>query len=137
MWCFGLADSGHCCYSTTHPQAICCCACCSQQPDLYPEPPPPFPPASRSGELFFFGYSFEKAPYLTVGVMDAKGELVRQVPVDLPWPAMMHDMALSKSYMVLLHLPLTVDGEVGCCGRTWCVARVLWVGQGAAEDAVP
>ncbi len=67
---------------------------------------------ARSGELFFFGYNFNKPPYLTVGVLDSKGELLRQVPVDLPWPAMMHDMALSKSYIVLLHLPLTVDGEV-------------------------
>lgn len=54
----------------------------------------------------------DSAPYLTVGALDAAGRLTRAVPIDdLPWAAMMHDFAITRSYCVLLHLPLCVDAD--------------------------
>uniref|UniRef100_A0A7S0WUG4 carotenoid 9,10-dioxygenase n=1 Tax=Chlamydomonas leiostraca TaxID=1034604 RepID=A0A7S0WUG4_9CHLO len=66
---------------------------------------------ARTGEMFFFGYSFDTRPYVRAGLMDKSGALLRQWAVHTPWPAMMHDCAITENYAVLLHMPLCFDGE--------------------------
>jgi carotenoid cleavage dioxygenase-like enzyme len=61
----------------------------------------------------FIGYSVEKKPYVSVGIMDSYSNVQRQWQVDLPRPVMMHDMAATQRYVVLLDLPLCFDPEVG------------------------
>lgn len=61
----------------------------------------------ETGEMHFFGYNLYSAPHLTYGVLDAEGNLVKSIPIDLPnGPAMMHDMALTKRYAIFLYMPL-------------------------------
>lgn len=67
---------------------------------------------SATGDLMFIGYSFESKPYVRAGVMDKSGALVRRWGVDVPYPTMMHDMAATRSHLVVLHLPLVFDPKV-------------------------
>lgn len=67
---------------------------------------------AETGELLFFGYNVEKAPYVHYGVFDAKGELSKSFSIDTPWPVMMHDCAMTQHYMVFLHLPLCFEPKV-------------------------
>jgi carotenoid cleavage dioxygenase-like enzyme len=58
-------------------------------------------------------------------VLDAAGSVEASVPLDLPRPVMMHDMAISKNYAIFLDLPLVFDGEVRCCVcLCWCCVFV-------------
>ncbi|KAG2490110.1 hypothetical protein HYH03_011416 [Edaphochlamys debaryana] len=66
---------------------------------------------AATGELLFMGYSFARNPYVTAGVLDEQGKLTKRWGVELPYPTMMHDMAATKNYIVLLHFPLCFDGE--------------------------
>ncbi len=38
--------------------------------------------------------------------------------IDTPYSSMMHDCGLTKNYAVLIHLPITIDGEVSLL-RHW------------------
>eukprot|EP00887_Chlorella_sp_A99_P007809 scaffold20.g7809.t1 len=55
-----------------------------------------------TGELFFFGYSVEQAPYCWVGRLSPAGEVERQFAVPLREPVMMHDCGLTENHLVLL-----------------------------------
>jgi len=61
-----------------------------------------------TGELVFFNYSTE-APYCHVGIADAKGKLVRAIPVALPGPRLPHDMAFTKRFAIIGDFPLFWD----------------------------
>lgn len=58
-----------------------------------------------TGELLMFGYDFLK-PFLTYHRVSADGELVESRPIDLPAPAMMHDFAITRRYVVFMDLPI-------------------------------
>jgi len=58
-----------------------------------------------SGELHFFGYSVLE-PYLTYHQASAAGELVRSLPLATAGPAMMHDFAMTKNYVIFMELPV-------------------------------
>lgn len=62
-----------------------------------------------TGEMFFFGYNPMMKPFLQYSVVNAQGQLVRTLPIDVPWPAMMHDFAVSAKHAIFLHLPETFD----------------------------
>jgi carotenoid cleavage dioxygenase len=47
------------------------------------------------------------------GWLDREGRVVRDFPVPLREPIMMHDMALTQSYALLLDVPLVFDPKVG------------------------
>jgi carotenoid cleavage dioxygenase len=64
-----------------------------------------------TGEMVFIDYSAIKPPYLRAGVVSAKGELVRVVPIDLPGPRLLHDIAITEHYTILLDFPMTWDRE--------------------------
>lgn len=61
-----------------------------------------------TGELLFFNYATE-APYCHVGIADARGELVRAIPVELPGPRLPHDMAFTARYAIIGDFPLFWD----------------------------
>lgn len=52
--------------------------------------------------------------------------MVADFPVPLPQPIMMHDMALTQRYALLLDVPLVFDPKVGTVGRVW--GGCWWVG---------
>jgi carotenoid cleavage dioxygenase len=64
----------------------------------------------RTGEMVLFNYAFE-APYLTWSVVAADGSALRPpTAVDgLNAPVMIHDMALTETYVVLFVCPLIFD----------------------------
>ncbi|KAL6763315.1 carotenoid cleavage dioxygenase [Haematococcus lacustris] len=63
----------------------------------------------KTGEMFFFGYSFDAKPYFRAGMVAASGEVSRQWVIDVPYPVMAHDCGMTEKYAVLLHLPLCFD----------------------------
>ena len=64
-----------------------------------------------TGEMLFFNYSTH-APYMHYGVVDATGELVHYVPIDLPGPRLPHDMCFTQQYAILNDCPLFWDPEL-------------------------
>jgi len=65
----------------------------------------------KTGEMLFLGYTFDRTPYVQLGLMDSFGLLQRKWEIDVPYPVMMHDMAATANYAVIMHLPLVFDGE--------------------------
>eukprot|EP01113_Clastostelium_recurvatum_P006126 TRINITY_DN1277_c0_g1_i2.p1 TRINITY_DN1277_c0_g1~~TRINITY_DN1277_c0_g1_i2.p1 ORF type:complete len:551 (-),score=98.36 TRINITY_DN1277_c0_g1_i2:386-1993(-) len=59
---------------------------------------------ANTGEMMTFGYNLMAPPYLNYGVIDKAGKVVRQLPVNLPEAVMMHDMAITEHYTILLDL---------------------------------
>jgi carotenoid cleavage dioxygenase len=55
--------------------------------------------------MVFFGYQPVK-PYVLTSVANAKGEIVRTTPIDIPRPVMMHDFAITARHTVLLDFPV-------------------------------
>lgn len=64
----------------------------------------------ETGEMLFFGYS-PFPPYLTYHVANRAGELVRSEPIDLEWPSMIHDFAITSEHVVFLLFPLVFSFE--------------------------
>ena len=58
-----------------------------------------------TGTLHFFGYNVFK-PYLTYHQSNAAGELIKSVPLETNGPAMMHDFAMTKNYVIFMELPV-------------------------------
>ncbi len=65
----------------------------------------------RTGELVFMDFSFFKPPFLSYGVASASGELTRFVPIEIPGPRILHDLAITERHTILLDLPLLWDPE--------------------------
>ena len=63
-----------------------------------------------TGELLFFNYGKE-FPYMHYGVVDASGDLVHYVPIELPGPRLPHDMAFTERFAILNDMPLFWDPE--------------------------
>jgi carotenoid cleavage dioxygenase len=64
----------------------------------------------RTGELVCFGYSLFP-PFLRYFVVDADGELVHSVDLDLPAPVMMHDFVITEHHAVFLDSPIVFNME--------------------------
>jgi len=64
----------------------------------------------ETGEMLFFGYS-PFPPYLQYYVADRSGALVRSEAIDLAWPSMMHDFAITKDFVVFILCPLVFSFE--------------------------
>ena len=58
----------------------------------------------ESGELLFFRYDLQP-PYLTYYAADRAGQLVTEVPIDIPRSVMMHDFAITESRVVFVECP--------------------------------
>src|SRR5205823_3552389 len=70
--------------------------------------PPKLDP--ETGEMLFFGYS-PFPPYLTYHVAAADGALVRSEVIDVAWPSMMHDFAITKDHVIFILCPLVFSFE--------------------------
>jgi carotenoid cleavage dioxygenase len=66
----------------------------------------------RTGELVWFSLAEFEPPYMTYGVIDERGELVHQIPIDLPGPRATHDITLTEHYSILHDFPLFQDVAV-------------------------
>jgi carotenoid cleavage dioxygenase-like enzyme len=64
----------------------------------------------ETGEMLFFGYA-PFPPYLTYHVADRSGALVRSEPIDVAWPSMIHDFAVTKDHVVFILCPLVFSFE--------------------------
>lgn len=71
----------------------------------------------RTGEFIFFNYSFNTAPYMEYGVVDAENRLVHSTEIDLPGPRLPHDSWITENYTVLHDLPLFWDPEALAKGK--------------------
>jgi carotenoid cleavage dioxygenase len=74
-----------------------------QSMTAHPQPDP------QTGELHFYQYSFFTEPYLIYYIADAQGLVTRKQPIDLPRPALLHDMAITENYAIFFHCPLVFD----------------------------
>jgi carotenoid cleavage dioxygenase-like enzyme len=63
-----------------------------------------------TGEMLFFGYS-PFPPYLQYHVADRDGALVRSETIDIAWPSMIHDFAITEVYVVFILCPLVFSFE--------------------------
>jgi carotenoid cleavage dioxygenase len=59
----------------------------------------------ETGEMLFFGYS-PFPPYLQYHVADRTGALVRSEVIDVAWPSMIHDFAITKDHVVFILCPV-------------------------------
>lgn len=71
----------------------------------------------ETGEMFLFGYQFMARPYLQFSIVNARGELVKTVPIDIPQPVMMHDFAVSARHAIFLDLPELFDLKRAMSGK--------------------
>lgn len=68
---------------------------------------------AQTGELFFFGYNADGAftPGITVGAIDADGQLVRYTKFQAPYCSMVHDFMMTGRHLLFPILPLTGSRE--------------------------
>jgi carotenoid cleavage dioxygenase len=62
----------------------------------------------ETGEMLFFGYA-PFPPFLTYHVADRNGALTRSEVIDVAWPSMMHDFAITKDYVIFMLAPVVFD----------------------------
>ena len=65
----------------------------------------------RTGEFVYFTLA-DEAPFMRYGVVSREGELVHEVPIDLPGPRATHDITITEHYSILHDFPLFHDVEV-------------------------
>jgi carotenoid cleavage dioxygenase-like enzyme len=66
----------------------------------------------RTGEMVFMNFSVFQPPYLQYGVVGADGKLAHLTNITTPAPRILHDIALTERYTILLDLPLGWDTEL-------------------------
>ena len=71
----------------------------------------------RTGELVFFDYSMVRAPHLRYGLVSKEGELVRYEAIEIPEPHVLHDMAITENYSILLDFPMGWDKQRLAVGK--------------------
>ncbi|MFO0742066.1 MAG: carotenoid oxygenase family protein [Labilithrix sp.] len=72
----------------------------------------------RTGEMLFMTFGIFP-PYLSYGVIDAKGELVHFTPIhSVPGPRYQHDIAITAQYTILMDLPMYPDPEMLKVGKS-------------------
>lgn len=61
-------------------------------------------------ELMFFDFAtFPKPPFLQYGVASADGSSIKVVPIELPGPRLLHDIAITEKHTLFLDMPLYYD----------------------------
>jgi len=64
----------------------------------------------ETGEMLFFGYS-PFPPYLQYHVAGPDGALARSEVIDVAWPSMIHDFAVTRDHVVFILCPLVFSFE--------------------------
>lgn len=96
---------------------------------------------AATGEMHFFDYNW-MSPFVTYHCVNATGELVRSVPIDVPGPTMMHDFAITRGHVLFMDLPVVFDFERAIRGvmpYRWddnYGARIGVLARGATDGAV-
>jgi carotenoid cleavage dioxygenase len=65
----------------------------------------------RTGDLVYFTYG-DEPPFMTYGVASAQGELVHEIPIDLPGPRSPHDLTITEHYTILHDFPYFHDADL-------------------------
>lgn len=65
----------------------------------------------RTGELIYFTLS-DDAPFMRYGVVSADGQLVHEVPIELPGPRSPHDITITENFSILHDFPLFHDVDI-------------------------
>ncbi len=65
----------------------------------------------RTGELLFFNYQ-NKEPYMSYGVANARGEMLFDIPIEIPGPRSPHDLGVTRNYSILHDLPFFHDVNI-------------------------
>ncbi len=98
---------------------------------------------ASTGEWMFFGYEADglASPRVAYAIADADGQLVQEQWFSAPYPAMQHDFAVTRDYVIFLVFPTTADIErMRAGGDHWAWQDDLpaWLGlmprNGAVED---
>lgn len=84
----------------------------------------------KTGELHFFGYGNLREPYVTYHRANAAGDLVVEQSVDVPGLTMMHDFAMTESFVIFLDLPVVFDLQQA---RTGASMPYCWDGNYGAR----
>lgn len=63
-----------------------------------------------TGEMLFFGYA-PFPPYLQYHVADRSGALLRSEVIDVAWPSMIHDFAVTERHVIFLLCPIVFSFE--------------------------
>jgi carotenoid cleavage dioxygenase-like enzyme len=72
----------------------------------------------RTGEMMFMTFA-ARAPFLSYGVIDAKGALAHYVPIEsVPGPRYQHDIAITERFTILMDLPMYADPEMLAVGKS-------------------
>lgn len=69
-----------------------------------------------TGEMMVFDLQLFPS-VMHYGVVNARGELVNWVDIDLPGPRFSHDMAITEHYSILMDLPVFFDPEAMAAGK--------------------
>jgi carotenoid cleavage dioxygenase-like enzyme len=64
----------------------------------------------ETGEMLFFGYA-PFPPFLQFYAVDRGGALVRSEVIDVEWPSMIHDFAITKDHVIFLLCPIVFSFE--------------------------
>ena len=64
----------------------------------------------RNNDLVFLGYS-PFPPYVRYGVANKEGKLIHDMPLELPRAVMIHDMAITENFTLILDMPVTFSLE--------------------------
>lgn len=72
----------------------------------------------RTGQMWVHGYQ-PIEPYAALYCVEPDGRCSLAEPLDLPYPVMMHDLAITEHHVVVLLAPVTFDLSRGACLRDW------------------
>lgn len=73
----------------------------------------------KTGQMVIHGYQpFE--PYVQWYTIEPDGKCSLAEPVDVPYATMMHDVAITESYVIFLLTPVLMDGDGLMAGKPFC-----------------
>jgi carotenoid cleavage dioxygenase-like enzyme len=67
-----------------------------------------------SGAMYMLGYDLFRRPFCHLSYVNPHGELIKTVGIDMPRPTVIHDLGLTKNYVIIFDTPLT-----------WSMTRLL------------
>ena len=63
--------------------------------------------------MLYFGYQLMSAPFLSFGVMDKAGTILKDFPIHtIKEPIMMHDFAITQEHVIFFECPMIFDTQV-------------------------
>lgn len=79
----------------------------------------------KSGQMIIHGYQpFE--PYVQLYIVETDGKASLAENLDVPYPTMMHDIAITENYVIVLLCPVIIDGEALVSGEKTFSKSLSW-----------